>query len=134
MWQTSVECRNGPQDPQLISTASRSDNGQPHSSGALVCSIRCSNACERLSLLTWCFPSLFHPHFSVQTHGCLATQGKAMDKHSVLCTSTHTHIKTHLESILKEKDNVLPLQPSTMHCDPPENVKKKRKPLCLEEI
>lgn len=107
----------------------QNDNGQPHSSGALMCSIRCSSACECLSLLTWCF-SPFPPPLQCADTGLLsnarAGYGQTLNR-----ADTHTHTDTHLESpgTLKAKDNVLSLYPSIMLCDPQKCEEKQSTPL-----
>lgn len=117
---------------KFILTASRHDNDQHHLSGAPMCPIRCRDACECVSLLTWCF-SPFPPPLKCADTRLLSNQRTAYGEHTLIRADTHT--QTHLENpgTLKEEDNVLPLHPSIMLCDP-KNVRRNSKPHCLEDI
>lgn len=68
--------------------------------------------------LCWPGASLFsHPHSNVQTQGLLSNLRAAYGAHTLSRAYAHTHLENL--GTLKEEDNVLPLHPSIMLCDPP---------------
>lgn len=104
-------------------TPSQHDNNQHHSSVALVDPIRRSDAYVCLCWPGASLPS--HPHFTVQTQSCLATQEQPMEN-TLNRADSHAHI--HTQELQKGKDNVVPLHPSITLCDLPSMWRGSAKP------
>lgn len=88
--------------------------------------IRCSDACECLSLLTWCF-SPFPPPLQCADTALLSNPRAAYGGRTLNRADTQTHLEN--PGTLKEEDNVLPLHPSIMLCDPQKCEEKQSTPL-----
>ena len=115
---------------RFLPTASKHSNDQHHSSGAPMCPIRCSDACECLPLLTWCF-SLFPPPLQCADTGLLSNPRAAYGAHTLIRVDTHAHTwKT--QELWRRK---IMYSHSTSPCSvTPKNVTRNSERLRLDEI